>query len=127
MNFEEFLKLLTPEHELNIQKRQEIKYKLDNILKPYEGHPVFEVDFINKTVKKASVKPIDTVSFLNWKEEIKEQNIIKNPNCMYVSALNIKNIKKKLVDIDSKFEDYMYIKEDNKQYVNKHRKVKLYK
>ena len=33
------------------KKKQEIKYILDNLLKPHEGHNVFEIDYVNKEIR----------------------------------------------------------------------------
>ena len=121
MKLDEILNHLRPKEEISVQQRKEIKYIFDSMLKPHEGHPVFEVDILKKEVRIADVKPIDTVGLLTWKEELKKQDILKKPNCIYLSSLNIDNLLKRLGKIG--ITNLKYIKEDKQLFVNKHRKV----
>lgn len=57
-------------------------------IKPRPGHTLFEVDLIKGQIRKAK---FDTVDFTGKKKKI----VVKN-GCIYVPALNIKNVKKKL-------------------------------
>lgn len=122
MELDRLQELLFPEHELSIEQRKEIKYLYDTMLSPYEGHPVFEIHLVNKTICIAKVKPLDTVTFHNWKEEIRKNDLIKNPNCIYITSLNINNLKRKF----KAFSEYEYIQEDGSLVVNKNRNINLY-
>ena len=124
---DEILKVLIPEHELNVVKRQEIEYMIDEILKPHPNHPTFEIDLIEKEIRIAQVETLDTVNILNWKEEIKEQNLIKKPKCLYVSSLNINNLRRRLKKISKEMAKFPFIKEEINLSLHKDRKIKVLK
>lgn len=117
--------ILKRETELSIKedKQQEIKYKLDYVLEPYEGHPIFEVDLFNKIIRVAELEHLDTLHLFNWKQQLKEQSILKKEGCIYLSSLNIQNLKRKYTE----FKDFNFLKKEDKVFVNKNRTVKLLK
>jgi len=83
MKLDEIINNLRPKEEISAKQKKEIKYIFDSMLKPYEGHPIFEINTLTKNVKIADIKPIDTVNLLTWKEEIKRQDVIKKANCFF--------------------------------------------
>lgn len=115
--------------EINIKqnKKQEIKYILDNLLKPHEGHNVFEIDYVNKEIRDVELIPLHSVNFLSWKQQIKEQEILKKEGCLYVYALNIVNLRRKLEKYNKEYAGYNYIASNSLKILNKHRKVKIVK
>jgi len=122
---EDALNLLFPDQELSIVKRQEVEYMLDEVVRPHPNHPTYEVDLIDEVIRIAQVENIDTVNFLNWKEAIKEQKIIKNPHCIYLTALNINNCRKKLKKISEKISKFSFENEEKVLSLHKNRKVQF--
>jgi hypothetical protein len=96
---------------------------VDGILKPHPNHPTFEIDLAQEKIRLADLEVLDTVIFHNWREEIKEQRIIKNPNCIYVTALNIENCRKKLNKISKKLTHFSFETEEKTLSLHKNRKV----
>ena len=95
------------------QQVKEITKVLDARIIPHENHTVFEVDLKKRTIVKAEYKPPKTV--VTWTEAcemhqkkklkqvdifnpepISKSDIIKKENCIYISALNVANVKKVL-------------------------------
>lgn len=79
-----------------------------------------------KTIQLAAYEQIDTVSLLTWKSELKNLDLIKSSNCLYVSSLNYKNLMIKLSKLDSCFKDFTYVKEDVLN-THKYRRISLIK
>tara|TARA_R110000803_G_scaffold192272_1_gene255076 strand:- start:1686 stop:2006 length:321 start_codon:yes stop_codon:yes gene_type:complete len=68
-------------------------------IKPNKGHILFEVDLKERTIsvaefKKCNISWIDAVN----RDYSKYKKVVSNKNCIYISALNTKNVKKKLTD-----------------------------
>lgn len=83
--------------ELRAEAKQESKQKYLGTILPKKGHTLFEVNTITGEIKKAKYEKTD-IDFEKAKEGIivKKRKVIIKPNCIYVSALNIKNVIKKL-------------------------------
>lgn len=62
---------------------------------PKKGHTMFEVNLIEKTIEFAKFDKNVIITFADA-QQVKKQNktITKIPNCIYVSALNKKNVIK---------------------------------
>jgi hypothetical protein len=78
------------------QKQAEIQKVLDTTLKPKKGHTLFEVNLIEKTIELAI---FDELPNVNYEDALKGQfavkrKITKKPNCIYITALNKKNVIK---------------------------------
>lgn len=117
---------ITPDQEISVKQQKEIKYIFDSMLKPHEGHPIFEVDLIKKEVRLAQLKVLDTVNINTWQEDIKRQDILKKEGCYYFSALNKTNAMKKL---DKKgMKGFVFVGEEIVEAPrHKHRKIVLNK
>lgn len=72
--------------ELQIQKRQEKTKYLDEQILPHRGHTIWEINNETLEIKKAEFSHFGV--FIFGKENRRE--IIKVPNCTYISALNQK-------------------------------------
>lgn len=94
------------------QAQQEKQLKLVGRIRPHKGHTIFEVDLGTGEVKKAEFE--DAVAKYNPKTEGRSlrahverfdtlasnpviRKIKVNPNCIYVSALNVNSLMKKLI------------------------------
>jgi hypothetical protein len=91
-------KNLLEKDKLEIVKQQqaEIQKVLDRTLKPKKGHTLFEVNLIENSIQTAT---FDELPNVKWEDAVKGQislqkKITKKPNCIYISALNIKNVLK---------------------------------
>jgi hypothetical protein len=78
------------------QQQAKIQKVFDSTLKPKRGHTLFEVNLIENTIEKAI---FDELPNVKWEDAVKGQislqkKITKKPNCIYISALNIKNVLK---------------------------------
>jgi hypothetical protein len=75
------------------QAEQEKQNKLVGRIIPKKGHIIFEVNLKNGDVNEAEFEKLLLL------EEIKrpKKKIQVNKDCIYVSALNLKNLKKKLL------------------------------
>lgn len=71
-------------------------YQLKKIasIRPYKGHTLYEFNLQLGTFKPASFKEVNSDTKGNISKVV-----ISNPNCIYVSALNTKNLIKKLKNI----------------------------
>jgi hypothetical protein len=87
-------------------KQQKIEHQkvFDSRILPHENHTLYEVNLKEKTIEKVifEKKPI-----IKWEDAVKGQisiskEVIKKPDCIYISALNIKNVRKIL------FRDFGY-------------------
>jgi len=81
--------------ELNVKKRQEIEYVLNGSIKPKFGHKIYEVNTNTGEVNLAKYKS-DTVVF-NHLSKMPAEKLIVNQDCIYISALNKENAKKKFL------------------------------
>jgi hypothetical protein len=78
------------------QKQQETQKVLDTTLKPKKGHTLFEVNLMEKTIELAT---FDELPNVNYEDALKDQfavkrKITKKSNCIYILALNKKNVIK---------------------------------
>lgn len=91
-----------------VKQVQQLKQTLVGRIRPHKGHTLFEVNLSNGVVKEAEVRCDVIVRYKN--PTFKEGCIVKgnsenkitnrvdvNPHCIYVSALNAKNLMKKLI------------------------------
>ena len=122
----EYIAILKAKTEISVQKRQEVNYMFDSMLKPNEGHTIFEIDYLEKVIRKATFETLDTVCFLNWKTQLKELEIIKKSNCFYITALNYKNLMKKLAS-NKEASQFIYDSSDTAQSKHKHKRITLIK
>lgn len=84
--------------EITQEKLEQIQYKLAGQLKPKKGHIVFEVNTISGSIQKAEFMTNLTyvVSSNGYRKSTKNQQIMMKKDCIYISALNVENVKKKL-------------------------------
>jgi hypothetical protein len=68
-----------------------MEFEIDAILKPENNHSVFEYNRKTNTIRYADIIHPTVVNWHTWKQELNNREIIKNDNCLYVSALNVKN------------------------------------
>jgi hypothetical protein len=78
------------------QQVQEIKTIFDYRIKPQKNHVLFEINLIENTIEKAE---FDELPNVKWEDALKgiislQKKITKRPNCVYVSALNVENVRK---------------------------------
>ncbi len=78
------------------QQQAETQKVLDVTLKPKKGHNLFEVNLIEKTIELAT---FDELPNLNYEDALKgkisvRKKITKKENCIYILALNKKNVIK---------------------------------
>jgi len=112
--------------ELSVQQQKEIQYKLDTILKPHGGHSVFEINLLDMTIELAKHQNIDTVNLFTWEAELKNLEVIKNNNCIYISCLNLNNLKDKMFKVGLDITHFQ-INVTNDKNTHKNRKVKFLK
>lgn len=84
--------------EIVVQKEIEKQEKLVGRIKPQRGHTLFEVNLKEKTIEKVLFE-VQDIHFDKAKNGITtaHKKVIRKPNCIYISALNRKNVIKKLV------------------------------
>ena len=96
---------------IEIVKQQQKKQNLVllNKILPQKNHKLFECDKIKKTISLAKFQPPRTDLHYNeaiqWKNKIDLNNpttitkakVLIQPNCIYISALNFKNVVKILL------------------------------
>jgi len=73
---------------------QEVKWRIV----PKKGHRLYEIDLQTGNVKEAEFTSVDMeLSKLseNVSSQVVRKKVITRPNCIYISALNIKNVAKK--------------------------------
>ena len=83
--------------EIVSKKEQRKEDKKLATIKPQRGHTLFEWNSKEGTIEKATFEKMD-VSWLDAKNLNKPKNrkIIVKPNCVYIPALNKKNVIKKI-------------------------------
>ena len=110
--------------EINIKQNKEEKllYTLEDILKPHEGHPLFEIDVDAKEIRFVEMIPIHSVNINSWKQEIKEQSFVKREGCLYVSSLNVVNLRRKLAKYNKEISLFLFIGEVDVS-LHKNRKI----
>jgi len=81
------------------QVHVEKRLQLNGRFIPQRGHTLFEVNSVTGEVVKAEFEEVKEVSFSASKSPFKQvttKKVIMRENCIYISALNIKNCFKKL-------------------------------
>lgn len=109
--------------EIVSQQQKKTELVLDGLLNPKNNHIVFEVCQDTKTAIAAEYENSKQVNWFSLNIENKK-HVVKNKGCIYVSALNFKNLKKKLLQhgIDDA-EHYTLIKRQHES--GAHLEVKL--
>ena len=91
-----------------VKQAQQLKQTLVGRIRPHKGHTLFEVNLKTGVVKEAEVRCDVQVKYNNptmkagravkCNSKTKITNRVDvNPHCIYVSALNVKNLMKKLI------------------------------
>ena len=65
--------------------------------KPIKGHTTFEVNYLEKTIEKAVFDSLPAINFIDAQSRELTQTskkITVKPNCVYITALNKKNVIK---------------------------------
>ncbi|HET8839732.1 MAG TPA: hypothetical protein VFM82_12150 [Flavobacteriaceae bacterium] len=62
-------------------------------IKPHKGHTLFEVNLANGEIRKAKFEPLTA----GWTREKQSKKVMVQKDCIYVPALNVKNVIKKLL------------------------------
>jgi len=90
--------------ELQQIKEEKIEFKLVDQIRPEKGHKVWEIDTKQSTIKEASFKQEEVIDFNAAKDatdrgetidSLIQKDIVVNPDCVYISALNSKNALKR--------------------------------
>ena len=76
--------------EIGVKKRQQVEYVLEGTIKPNKGHFIWEVNTLTGDVCKAKFKK--TIFVLG--AMLPPEELIINPDCLYIPALNEKNARK---------------------------------
>lgn len=87
------------------ERQQQVKFqkKLIGQLKPHPGHKAFEYNLETNCLTVADTKVSHLFgAWINPKVPGKKQEIQVKENCVYLTALNLKNAKKKLVKLGLK-------------------------
>lgn len=76
----------------------EKKHVFLGTLKPQKGHKMFEVNMKLKTIEEAKFDELPAIKFTDAKVGVKsaKKKITITPDCVYISALNKKNVLKVL-------------------------------
>jgi ribosome-associated translation inhibitor RaiA len=83
--------------EITKQAKKDIQKRLDGNIQPKKNHIVFEVNLQLETIEKAKFDKNVTITYSNALIQKKEnKSITKNKDCIYISAMNKKNLIKKL-------------------------------
>lgn len=82
--------------EITKQTKNVIQRVFTNRIIPHENHTLFEVDLKAKTIEKAIY---DKNLCINWEDAVKgfistNKQVTKNNDCIYISALNKRNVIK---------------------------------
>lgn len=97
--------------EITKQQQAEIQKVLDSKIIPHENHTLFEVDLKELTIRQAEYLPPKTT--LHWWEALEmfynrkfktvsldspttitKSELVRKENCLYIPALNKRNVKK---------------------------------
>lgn len=83
--------------ELSIQKEVPSRLVLVDDIEPYNNHYVYEIDQFHQTIEACR---FESNKVIHWFEALNRNynhyKLIKKPNCIYISSLNIKNLIKKV-------------------------------
>lgn len=100
--------------EITKQQQAEIQTIYTNSIVPHENHILFEVNLKTFKISLAEFEPPKTLIYyhealemfhkakinkvdLNKPQPVTKAKVIKKENCIYISALNINNVKKILI------------------------------
>lgn len=88
----------TPKFELNPEEGQEQEKKLRRVgqLKPHRGHTIFKYNKKTNKLEKAKFEEDDERFPTELNQKGKRKIIMAEEDCIYVSALNVKNAVKRL-------------------------------
>lgn len=79
--------------QVEVQKQVALHHR--EILK--KGHTLFEINTVTREVKKAEYEAVNDVPFGKKRfAAVTKQRVIIRENCVYKSALNVKNLFRKL-------------------------------
>lgn len=91
---------IIPKDEIQNVRQIEVpkQLQLHNRCIPEKGHTLFEFNVVTRKVVKAEFEEVKDVPFEKKKrfKPITAKKVIMRENCIYISALNIKNCFKKL-------------------------------
>ncbi len=78
------------------QQVQEIQTVFDSRIRPQKNHTLFEINIVEKTIEKVV---FDELPIVKWEDAVKgnistQNKVTKKINCIYISALNRKNVVK---------------------------------
>ena len=82
------------------QTKQEKKQVLIGTIRPHQNHLLYELNTKTGVVELAKFK-VDDIVFSDTKDVERKKKVIVNESCLYVTALNIKNAKKKFIKMTS--------------------------
>ena len=88
---------LTQNDKIEIIKlaKKDIQRILDGRIQPNKNHTIFEVNLVEKTIEKAKFDRNLTITFSDAIQQKKEnKSISKKQDCIYILALNRKNVLK---------------------------------
>jgi phytoene/squalene synthetase len=81
--------------EITKQAKKDIQRILDGRIQPHKNHTIFEVNLTKKTIEKAKFDRNLTITFSDAMQQKKEnKSISKKQDCIYIPALNRKNVLK---------------------------------
>jgi hypothetical protein len=82
---------------VSAEKEQEKKQKLLTTIKPHRGHTLFKVNTETMEISKAEFEKTD-IDYLNVvnKNNVSKRKVIVEEGHVYISALNKKNVIKKM-------------------------------
>jgi hypothetical protein len=86
-----------------VKTLEKSEFKLIAKLRPRNGHTVFEYNMATGEVSEAEFEKMDLAINFRKSEDgvlyaynVSNKRIIRKPNCIYDSSLNVKNFKKKI-------------------------------
>lgn len=87
-----------PEEYVKQQQKALVKV-LHSKLEPHENHIVFQYDYVSKILSLATIEPES--KDIHWNQAVlknfsKKRVVIRQKDCIYLSALNFENAKKQL-------------------------------
>lgn len=81
--------------EITKQAKKDIQRILDSRMKPHKNHTIFEVNLVEKTIEEAKFDRNLTITFSDAMQQKREnKSISKKQDCIYIPALNRKNVLK---------------------------------
>lgn len=87
---------LTPDTENVQQKEEEKQLKLIRRIKPHKGHTLYKV---NEKTLEITLVEVEVSTTITWERAVKKdysvnKKVINKEGFIYISALNVKNVKK---------------------------------